>query len=483
MININSISIFKTIMIGSLVIASHLSFAQNEPFLVYEYLFDQSEEDSLGLTTATGTETITIFAPSDSTDYFSNGVFMTAFNGDLYCQWQSSGLDEDAPDTWVAYSRSQDGGLTWSAPMELAPTIINGYCSSGGWWVADDTLIAYINTWPDDVIPRGGYTRYTKSTDGINWSPIEVVTMENGDTLNGIFEQDPHALPDGRIVSAAHFQTGLVVSPIFTDDPLGITGWTKANFSNLSVSGNVSRELEPSWFLRGTDTLVMVFRDQNSTYKKLASVSTDRGENWTTPVLTNMPDARTKQSAGNLPDGTAYLAGNPKNYKTRIPLAVTLSEDAYWFNTAYVLRKGGDDLQDLRYDGLYKRLGYHYPKSMVWNDYLYVSYATNKEDVEFTRVPLSSLVLSNIVSAPLLPELSEGIEILFDINGIVRVSLAENLKDGIVTIYKIDGQLIERQLMTTQELNIDVKKYQAGSYVVEVRTNKGRKAMVFYGMF
>jgi hypothetical protein len=27
----------------------------------------------------------------------------------------------------------------------------------------------------------------------------------------------------------------------------------------------------------------------------------------------------------------------------------------------------------------------------VWNGYLYVGYATNKEDVEYTRVPVASL--------------------------------------------------------------------------------------------
>ena len=28
---------------------------------------------------------------------------------------------------------------------------------------------------------------------------------------------------------------------------------------------------------------------------------------------------------------------------------------------------------------------------MIWKDHLYVGYATNKEDVELTRVPLASL--------------------------------------------------------------------------------------------
>ena len=56
------------------------------------------------------------------------------------------------------------------------------------------------------------------------------------------------------------------------------------------------------------------------------------------------------------------------------------------------MRAGGDDLQPLRYPGRYKRAGYSYPKSVIWENHLYVSYATNKEDVQYTRVPLDSLL-------------------------------------------------------------------------------------------
>lgn len=41
--------------------------------------------------------------------------------------------------------------------------------------------------------------------------------------------------------------------------------------------------------------------------------------------------------------------------------------------------------------GKYKRIGYSYPKSVLWDNYLYVAYATNKEDIELTRIPLTSL--------------------------------------------------------------------------------------------
>lgn len=81
----------------------------------------------------------------------------------------------------------------------------------------------------------------------------------------------------------------------------------------------------------------------------------------------------------------------PSGNKTRIPLVLTLSKDGRFFDRAFVLRRGSADLQPLRYPGKYKRPGYHYPKSVIWNGFLYVSYAANKEDVELTRVPLASL--------------------------------------------------------------------------------------------
>ncbi len=70
---------------------------------------------------------------------------------------------------------------------------------------------------------------------------------------------------------------------------------------------------------------------------------------------------------------------------------VTLSQDGHYFDKAFALRFGGNELQALRYAGKAKTLGYDYPKSMVHDGYLYVAYSVNKEDVEYTREPLTSL--------------------------------------------------------------------------------------------
>lgn len=459
--------------------------AIDPPFTVKYDLFDQAETDNLGLTTAVGTETISIFLPGETTDHYSNGVVLTVFNDWFYCQWQSSQDNEDAEDTWVAYSRSQDG-RNWSAPMVLAASIADGYCSSGGWWVTGDTLVAYINTWPSTVSPRGGYTAYTTSTDGMTWSEIKPLLMADGDTLKGIFEQDPHALPDGRIINAAHFQPGLIASPIYTDDSSGMRGWIRAEYTNMSISSGISREIEPSWYLRDDDTLVMVFRDQTSTYKRLASVSGDRGETWSTAVLTDMPDSKSKQSAGNISDSAAFLVGNPVNNKIRIPLVITLSKNGWFFNTAYVLRKGGEGIQELRYTGTSKRLGYHYPKSMIWKDTLFVSYSTNKEDVEYTRVPLTSLVLDTTTANPPLPDLispiaseTENIEIVVDANKILKITHEDYNTKGIVSIFNVNGQLFYRSKMYYGEIYYDMKHLPVGTYIIDVRTDSGIKTQLF----
>lgn len=364
--------------------------AQSIPFEMAGEVLDLTDSNTLGLEVAEGTQTITIFAPEEGARQFNHGVVLMPFKGQLYAQWQSSDRDEDAPETVVLYSVSKDGA-EWSEPKALTEPWAEGYKSSGGWWTDGETLVAYINVWPADVEPRGGHVEYVTSTDGETWSEPKPVLMADGSPLEGIFEQDPHALPAGRIINSAHFQPGLLATPIYTDDPLGVGGWQKGAFENLPHEDpSITRELEPSWFIRADGTAVSIFRDQGNTFYKIASVSQDNGETWSSPVLTNMPDARTKQSAGNLPDGTAFMVGNPTANKSRFPLAVVLSEDGYRFDHAFLLRSS-DDMQPLRFEGQYKRPGYSYPKSIVWNDHLYVSYATNKEDAQLTRVPLASL--------------------------------------------------------------------------------------------
>lgn len=367
--------------------------ADAPPYAVAPGVFDPARPD-FGLVPPEGIETATIYAPGKTGDQFSNGVVLIGFKGRLYAQWQSSTLHEDSADTWVPYAVSRDG-LKWSAPRKLRGPGSGGVMhSNGGWWTDGNTLVAYINVWPTGFQSKaGGYTEYMTSTDGERWSAPRRVTGRDGKPVEGVIEQDPHRLPHSRIVTAFHTRPGLIVAPFFTDDPLGISGWVRGRMDNLPLTGpdagKFSREIEPSLFLRGR-CAVMVFRDHAESFRQLAAESCDRGVSWSRPALTNMPDSRAKQSAGNLPGGTAFLVNAPNADRIRIPLAVTLSSDGRCFDRSFLLR-GKGDLQPLRAAGTYKRPGYSYPKSTIWKGHLYVGYAANKEDAQLTRVPLASL--------------------------------------------------------------------------------------------
>lgn len=372
--------------------------ANHDIIQLAEGVLDSTQTETLGLSWAKGAETVTVFSAADDTDHYANGVVMTAFKGKLYCMWQSSPKDEDSDDTWVAYSISEDEGRTWGSPRPLIKANRQEYYTSGGWLVNGDTLIAFIDTWVIGQEPRGGKTYYITSTDGISWSEKRPVTMADGTPMDGVLEQDPYQLPNGRLIGACHFQPGLHVCPVYTDDATGRSGWKRGSFEGED-RGKQSRELEPSQFLQADGTVVMTFRDQSSSFRKLASFSHDQGESWTKPQLTNIPDARTKQCAGNLPDGTSFMVCCPVGSKQRYPLVVLFSKDGLCFNKGTLLRnkdgllndKGTLCLPERRYDGKYKTLGYNYPKAMIHQGWLYVSYSTNKEDVQYTRIRLTNI--------------------------------------------------------------------------------------------
>lgn len=374
-----SLAAFFIVSISNLV-----QSAQPSPLTARDSLFDYSQPFTLGLQSPKHITHHRVFKGQEKTSQYNHGAVLFAFNNKLFIQWQSSQQDEDAPETQILYSQSTNGH-DWSEAQTLATARTDALITNGGWWSDGKTLVAYINVWPKGITPKGGHVEYITSSNGIQWSSPKRLLDAAGNPVDGIIEQDLKKLPNGRILTALHQQPGLITKPFYTDDPRGINGWQVGAMKNLPHPPGISRELEPSWFLNRQGNPVMVFRDQGSSFKLLVATSRDNGKSWSTPVITNMPDSRAKQSAGNLPDGTAYLVNNPSGSKERIPLVLTLSKNGQWFDQAFLLR-GKNDLSPMRYQGKYKRIGYSYPKSIIWNNQLWISYAENKEDIVVTQV-------------------------------------------------------------------------------------------------
>lgn len=379
----------KSTIIWILILLPFSSLANKPPFTVSPGLFDHSLTKTLGLNYPEKSHTFTVYHAENNTNKYNHGAVLMPFKGQLFIQWQSSRQDEDAADTQIFFSTSTDA-QTWNKAKVLMPARDNATVTNGGWWTDGETLIAFINVWPKNLTPRGGYVEYITSVDGHSWSTPQCVKYSDGRCINGVIEQDLRQLANGRILTALHQQPGLIAKPIFTDDPLALSGWKLGNMDNLPHKKNISRELEPSWYMKRDSSIVMIFRDQESSFRTLAAVSKDNGVTWSQAIETNMFDSRAKQSAGNLPDGSAFIINNPTGTKQRIPLVVNLSDNGVLFDRAFLLNSG-DDLPLMKYQGKYKRIGFSYPKSIIWQNYLLVSYALNKEDIVVTKVPLSSL--------------------------------------------------------------------------------------------
>ena len=332
---------------------------------------------ALGLARYPGAQLVKITSARQAT--YINNVLLTAFKGRYYCMWQQSARDEDTPDTRVMLSASKDG-KRWGPATVLATPTDSTFVSPGGWIQQGDTLVAFLNYTCAADRSQGGTAWYITTLDGKRWTHPQPVRMADGKPMQGLLEQDPVQLPDGRWVGAAHFQPGLKLCPVYADDPL--RAWHKARFRQGEGS-----PLESSQYLTPDGNLVMFFRDQASSFKKLYSLSSDQGETWTAPVVSDIPDSRSKQCAGALPDGRTFWIGNPTGNKSRRLLVLALSRDGYRYDEAYLLA-GPEDLPRQQFAGQYKTLGYNYPKATVIGPDLWVSFSLNKEDAALIRIPL-----------------------------------------------------------------------------------------------
>jgi len=375
-------AIRRVLLSMSLLIVASCADRENKVPSVQDGLFEQEDTLSLGLKRPPGMEKITVYE-SDGPGYVNN-VVLSRFADKWYCMWQESERDEDTPDTHVMYSVSTDGAV-WGEPALLAPPTDSTFATPGGWVQRGDSLSAIINYFSSANRSAGGKARYKTTHDGMTWNEAHPVLMEDGSPMQAVLEQDPLLLPSGRTVGAAHFRPGTTLCPVYTDDPSGLRGWRRGNLPE-----GEGEPMEPSQYVTPGRDLVMLFRDQASSFTKLASVSGDGGETWTAPRRTIIPDSRSKQCAGNLPDGRAFWVGNPTGSKSRRILALALSDDGYLFNKAYLLA-GENDLPERRTKGRYKTLGFNYPKAVVVNDTVWVSLSINKEDAVIYRIPVKGL--------------------------------------------------------------------------------------------
>jgi len=355
-----------------------LTPAAEPPFRAAADLFPK-ENDSLRLKRIESHHTMLYRATDDGYKYCHHPN-LTLFRDRLYCMWSNGITSEDKPGQRILYCSTADG-VAWSEPAVLTEHLNGkGVCVAAGFRVAGDTLVAFYTTTPGDNFSSETALQARTSMDGRSWNEPRRIT-------SGFFIEGPRQLSGGRLLlSGEHVGTSRKTQRmrlLYSDQADGLSGWQEAaiNIENLDVFGYT----EPSFFQQDENRLVMSFRNRSGFL--YASASHDRGESWSTPVKTNFPDTRARFSAGNLPDGTAFLINNPGPHHRRF-LTIALSNDRRTFDRAFLIY---GKRTRTRYQGWGKALGWQYPNALAWKDRLYVAHSINKEDLGVTRILLKHL--------------------------------------------------------------------------------------------
>jgi predicted neuraminidase len=319
---------------------------------------------------------------------FNLHSYLIHHNGQFWAIWSSASANEDDLDQQVVCSTSRDGH-TWSEPRVLAPDpdgpqgparwIARGLLLHEGKLTA---LAAYLES--ADYGMRG---------KDVVWKNLRLVYFQWEGSFwkqAGVYADDcMNNFPPSRFGSKTAMicrDRNMDVSVAILDDPAKLA-WKRIPLKN---DPPFDRMDEPTWYEDREGVIHMVVRDNRRSGKLIRVLSRDAGVTWTAPVLTNYPDATSKNFTGLLSNGWCFLINNP-NPERRDPLSISFSRDGWTFSEPRNIR---EDAAPRRIPGRAKPSGsFQYPHAIEQAGSLWVIYSTNKEDIEISELPIASLGL------------------------------------------------------------------------------------------
>ena len=321
---------------------------------------------------------------------------LAVLDGRYYYGFTNGRVDEDTEGQQVRISHSADG-LSWSAPA----SVIGGEADTRdaykcvGLTALNGALYMLIR-WarrvrdPNSTAVGGGYyadwhnarTYVYGSSDGTTWSREADLPERVAATYEA-----PRLTAEGRL---------LAVASIDRRSGPAILLWPGSDIlaepAILPLPQPFASKLdggESSWYQTDDGTIVIFWRDESQSGRVWVNHSTDGGRTFSDPMISDIPDAMSRNYAGRLADGRYYLCNNA-NYvlHNRMHLTLLIGEHGYRFDRVYILI---DDPTDQRVLGLLKLRGYMYPCCLTDGDRLLVGYSINKEDIELGIVDVTGL--------------------------------------------------------------------------------------------
>lgn len=320
------------------------------------------------------------------------------------CRWKdrywyvfSNGADnEEAPGQRTLMTSSPDL-LAWSEPQCVAPGDPKGdlWRNTGGVMGYGEKLVVFVQTKTGHSSARqpgmsaNEETRATRKagifvTDDANtWSERDVV-----DDCH--WYEAPRLTREGRLLCAATKDNRPVVLLWPGDNPLDTPEIVEIPYdgSRGMDSGRFPYG-EASWYETDDGRILMFHRNETDELRLRVALSEDSGRSWTHPMYSNIPDSKSRVSAGRLADGRFFLINNAiADLLNRVPLMISISRDGLKFEKQYFLL---NEPTKIEFPGALKAHGYQYPCALVERDRLIVAYSVNKEHMELLMLSTSEL--------------------------------------------------------------------------------------------
>ena len=316
---------------------------------------------------------------------------LVKFKGRYYFAWSNGVVDEEAAGQRILLA-STDDGTQWAEPLCIAgdkddPVVAHNCIAMH----ATDDRLHVIGMKEDTtrdaavpgmrrIDPESHEVSVYASSDGTTWE----TAFTFSDRLKWVFEA-PRETAGGHLLCVAALKDGAA-----------ILRWPGRELCEHPEVIHVPQPHgarfpygEGTWYQTDDGTIVVFWRDEGQSWRAWVNTSTDDGQTFSTPALSDIPDSMSRLSAGRLPDGRYYLCNNAfPTLLNRLHLMLLLSDDGYTFNTVYVLI---DDPTSQRLAGLLKADGYQYPCCLPDGDRLLVGYSINKEDIECGVVAIDSV--------------------------------------------------------------------------------------------
>ncbi|MCC5932331.1 MAG: exo-alpha-sialidase [Cyclobacteriaceae bacterium] len=310
--------------------------------------------------------------------------YITFYQNKFWIMWSHGPGVEDRVGQIVKYATSKDG-RNWSSARNLTNyadgsgpesphyntrTLEGLRWIARGFWQREGELLALMS-----LDEAAGFFGPSLQLRAMRWNE-DLQEWEDAGMVydNAINNFPPKKLPNGEWMMSRRPYDYTEKGVDFLAGGLeSISSWSV--FPVLGSESELTAEEPYWWTLPDGKSLMALFRDNRKSGYLYRSFSTDNGRNWSLPVKTNFPDARSKFHGLRLADGRYILVSNP-NPEKRDPLALSISEDGMVFNNMYYLVGG-------------RRVDY--PHVMQHNDHIYIAFSGGKQSVELLILKTESL--------------------------------------------------------------------------------------------